>query len=157
MLAVCPDGGGPLPRPSRDFTRWLMPLAAVLLCACGGGPASVAGRVLDDRGEPISKASVETTPETDFVSTNSRGFFVLRQRLNDVGETEPIPEGVYRIKVSKFGFQDLAFEVAVKSGPTRVTDLVMKPRTPEIEETAPEVLEERETAPDEQSVPTQGI
>lgn len=141
----------------RTIPRTVLALAALSsLVACGGGAVSIAGKVVDHRGEPVPKAEVVTEPETDIVVTNSRGFFVLRQRLNDFGETESIPEGVYKIMVRKFGFEDLAFEVNVEGGPTRVDDLVMKPRTPDIEETAPDVLDERETAPDDQSVPVQG-
>ncbi len=126
------------------------------LAACGGGPVSIAGKVIDGRGEPIAKAEVLTTPETDIAVTNSRGFFVLRQRLNEFGETESIAPGVYKIEVHKFGYEDLVFEVEVQGGPTRVDDLVMKPRTPDIEETAPDVLEERENTTDDSSVPVQG-
>lgn len=140
------------------LARWLMPLAAaVTLVACGGGPISVGGRVVDHRGTPVPKAEVSTMPETDVVVTNSRGFFVLRQRINDLGETEPIPPDTYRIMVRKFGFEDLDFEVTVEGGTTRVADLILKPRTPDIGDTAPEALEEKEIAPDESSIPKTGI
>lgn len=140
------------------LVRWLLPLAAaVTLVACGGGPISVGGRVVDHRGTPVPKAEVSTMPETDVVVTNSRGFFVLRQRINDLGETEPIPPDTYRIMVRKFGFEDLDFEVTVEGGTTRVADLILKPRTPDIGETAPEALEEKEIAPDESSIPKTGI
>lgn len=135
----------------------LIALAASTLLACGGGPISIGGRVIDHRGTPVPKAEVATAPETDVVVSNTRGFFVLRQRINDLGETEPIPPGTYRIMVRKFGFEDLDFEVTVDGGQTRVKDLVMKPRTPDIGETAPEALEEKETAPDEASIPKTGI
>lgn len=138
--------------------RRLLMLAGVLtLVACGGGPISIGGRVVDHRGTPVSKAEVATQPETDVVVTNSRGFFVLRQRINDLGETEPIPGGTYRIMVRKFGFEDLDFEVTVEGGQTRVADLILNPRTPDIGETAPEALEEKEIAPDESSIPKTGI
>lgn len=129
-----------------------------LLCvACGGGPISVAGRVVDHRGTPIAKAEVATSPETDVTVTNNRGFFILERQFNEVGETQPIPPGTYVINVKKFGFQDLSLEVTVESGPSRVDDLVMQPRTPDIGETAPDVTEERETQPDEGSTPKTGI
>lgn len=131
--------------------------ALFMLTACGGGPITLGGRVVDHRGSPVPKAEVSTVPETDVVVTNARGFFILRQRINDLGETEPIPAGDYKILVRKFGFEDLGFEVTVEGGQTRVADLVMKPRTPDIGETAPEATEERQTAPDEASVPKAGI
>lgn len=137
--------------------RALLLLAAGVLTACGGGPISIGGRVIDHRGTALPKAEVFTQPETDVAVTNTSGFFVLRQRINEVGETEPIKPGVYRIVVRKFGFEDVAFEVTVEGGKTRVADLVMKPRTPDIGDTAPDVTEERETEPDEGSTPTTGI
>ncbi|MCA9558151.1 MAG: carboxypeptidase regulatory-like domain-containing protein [Myxococcales bacterium] len=141
--------------------RMLRPLmlagVALLAVGCGAGPVSIGGRVVDHRGTPIQKAEVVTEPETDVSLTNSRGFFVLRQRITEIGETAPIPPGEYTIKVRKFGFEELAFRVAVEGGPTRVEDLVMQPRTPDIGEAAPEVTEDPERAPDEASTPKSGI
>lgn len=125
--------------------------------ACGGGPTSIAGRVVDHTGTPVQKAEIVTEPETDVVVTNTRGFFVLSKRINEVGESEPIPPGKYAIKVRKFGFQDLAIEVSVEGGKQKVDDLVMQPRTPDIGEMAPDVTDERETQPDEGSTPKTGI
>lgn len=133
---------------------FLLGLACV---ACGGGPISIAGRVVDHRGTPVAKAEVASQPATDIVVTNTRGFFVLRQTITDMGETAPIGPGKYLITVKKFGFQDLTFEVAVEDGPSKVDDLVLQPRTPDIGETAPDVTEERETQPDEGSTPKTGI
>ena len=139
--------------------RALLPLSVLALtaAACGPGPVTIAGRVVDHRGTPVTRAEVVTTPETDVVVTNSRGFFVLRQRINDLGETEPISAGEYTVKVRKFGFDELGFKVVVEGGPNRIADLALQPRTPDIGETAPEVSEERETAPDEGSTPKAGI
>ncbi len=130
---------------------------AVLTVACGAGPVSIGGRVVDHRGTPIQKAEVVTLPETDVSLTNSRGFFVLRQRINDQGETEAIAAGRYTIKVRRFGFEEMAFQVDVEGGPTRVPDLIMKPRTPDIGEAAPDVTADPEREPDETSTPTLGI
>jgi hypothetical protein len=128
-----------------------------LLTACGATPISIGGKVVDHRGSPVGKAEVQTEPETDIVQTNDRGFFVLSKRLNDLGETEPLRPGVYRVKVRKFGFEDLDFEVTVEDdGPAKVSDLVLQPRTPDIGETAPEVTEERQITPGDTSVPVSG-
>jgi hypothetical protein len=137
--------------------RALFLLGAATLVACSGGPTVIRGKVVDHRGEPVSRAEVSTLPDTDIVVSNAKGFFVLRQRLNELGETEPIPPGKYTIKVKKFGFEDLNFEINLEGGPARVADLVMKPRTPDIEETAPEQTEEQEHAPDEANTPKIGI
>ncbi len=130
---------------------------ALLLPACGAGPVTIAGKVVDQRGVPVQRAEIETEPETDIVQTNRKGFFVLRQKLGDLGQTEALTPGVYKIRVKKFGFDDLAIEVKVE-GPTKIPDLVLEPRTADIgEETAPEASEERETEADEGSTPKAGI
>ena len=140
------------------MARMILTLAgALLLVACGGGPIAMMGRVVDHRGTPVQKAEVVTEPQTDLVVTNSGGYFVLRQRINERGETEPIPKGVYRIHVRKFGFEDLHFQVKAEGGPVKITDLIMKPRTPDIGEAAPEVLPEEERTKDDSSIPMTGI
>ncbi len=141
----------------RAFRALLVATVCLLSTACGGGPISLGGRVLDDTGAAIKKAEVSTEPETDVVVTNSRGYFILRQRINEVGETEPIKAGVYRLVVRKLGFQDLAIEASVEGGPVRVADLRMKPRTLDIGDTRPEQLEENEVEPDQSSTPKAGI
>lgn len=131
-------------------------VAALVLVACGSQPVSLTGRILDQKGSPVAKAEVFTEPETDVVMSNNRGFFTLRQRLNEAGETEPIPTGTYKIKVRKFGFEDAAFEVAIEGGPTKVPDISLNPRTPDIEDTAPDMTEEKEHDADTTSTPVMG-
>ena len=48
------------------------------------------------------------------------------------------------------------FEVAIEGGPTKVPDIVLQPRTPDISETAPDPTAEKEFAPDDMSTPVQG-
>lgn len=146
-----------LPSLDRIARRLTLTVGALVLAACGGGPISIGGRAVDNRGTPVAKAEVSTQPETDVVVTNSRGFFVLRQRINDLGETEPIPPGVYRIMVRKFDFEDRNFEVNVEGGQTRVEDVILQPRTPDIGETAPEAIEEKPVDSDAASTPKTGI
>lgn len=132
-------------------------MAVLFAVACGGGPVQIIGRVVDQKGSPVSKAEVATDPETDVVLSNTRGFFSIRQQITDFGETQPVTPGVYRIKVKKFGFEELTVEVKVEGGKTRIADLVLEPRTPDITETAPEQTQEKEMEPDEGSVPKTGI
>jgi|GEM_PF-2046149 len=136
---------------------WLLVGLTMMLVACSGGPITIGGRVVDNRGTPISRADVETRPETDSVVTNSRGFFVLKQRLNDMGEAIPIPAGSYRLVVKKYGFEDVEFVVNVDGGKTRLKDLIMNPRTPDIGEAAPEVTEGPAVTGGGTSVPKTGI
>jgi hypothetical protein len=136
---------------------WILSGLVAMLVACSGGPITIGGRVVDNRGTPISRADVETRPETDSVVTNSRGFFVLKQRLNDMGEAIPIPSGTYRLVVKKYGFEDVEFVVNVDGGKTRLKDLIMNPRTPDIGEAAPDVTEGPAVTGGGTSVPTTGI
>ena len=149
-----------------NFSKNIIPItvraAALLLVlslapACGGGPVSIGGRVLDDQGAAIAKAEVTTRPETDIVITNSKGFFILRQRITDSGETEPIGPGTYELLIRKFGFEDLTRSIKCEGGKLRVPDVVMNPRAPDIGESAPDVTEEVETDPGETSSPKIGI
>ncbi|MEE2787832.1 MAG: carboxypeptidase-like regulatory domain-containing protein [Myxococcota bacterium] len=129
---------------------------ASVFIACGGGPISIKGRIVDERGAPISKAEVATKPETDVVVSNSRGFFVLRQRITDLGETEPIKAGIYRLLVRKFGFKDTSIKIRAQGGKLRVQDLILKERTAEFVDTAPSPGEEQKVRSDETSPPKQG-
>ena len=139
----------------RFPTLWLA--LGLVLSACGATPVAINGRVVDQNGTPVDKAEVFTEPDTDIVLTNRRGFFSLRQTINDQGEIEPIAPGVYVVKVKKFGFDDLSVEEKIEAGPNRVEDLAMEPRSPDIVETAPEPTEGPERAPDEASTAVQGI
>jgi hypothetical protein len=124
---------------------------------CGAGPISIRGKVIDVNGGPVQKAEIATQPETDVVVSNSRGFFVLRQRITELGETEQIKPGRYRVTIRKFGFEELQFDVKVQGGKNRIRDLVMRERTPDIQDTAPEEQKERELQPGETSTPKQGV
>lgn len=138
------------------FRSVLAVLASTFLIACGTQPVSLSGRILDQKGSAVSKAEVFTEPETDVVMTNNRGFFMLKQRLNEAGNSEPIATGVYKIKVRKFGFEDAAFEVTIEGGPTKVPDISLNPRTPDINETAPDTTQEKEFDNDTTSTPVLG-
>ena len=136
---------------------WLLAsVAGSVAVGCGGGPISIKGRVVDARGAPISKAEVATTPETDVVVSNSRGFFVLRQRITELGETEPIKAGVYRLLIRKFGFKEMGIQIKVQGGNNRVKDLILEERTAEFDDTAPDPGAEKKVRPDETSAPKQG-
>ncbi|MEE2757856.1 MAG: carboxypeptidase-like regulatory domain-containing protein [Myxococcota bacterium] len=139
------------------FYGLLLGSTTLLSVGCGAGPISIRGRVIDVNGSPIQKAEIATQPETDVVVSNSRGFFVLRQRITELGETEQIKAGRYRVTVRKFGFEELQFAIRVKGGKNRIKDLVMRERKPEIEDTAPDESMEKKVQPGETSTPKQGV
>ena len=98
------------PLNAMSGVRFALGIVCVLgFSACGAGPLSIKGRIIDDKDTPIQKAEIATQPETDVVVSNSRGFFLLRQRITELGETKPIEPGRYRVTVRKFGFEDLRF------------------------------------------------
>ena len=101
-------------------------LVALSMAACGSAPVSLTGRVLDQKGAPVTKAEVFTEPETDMVTTNNRGFFALTKRLNDAGDQEPIRPGPYVIRVRRLGFEDamkwLRDVAAAKVTPVELVD-----------------------------------
>lgn len=130
-------------------------ITALLLAACST-PTLIKGRVVDARGAPIAKAVIETTPPTDSVVTNSRGFFVLRQRLSSTGDPEPLPPGAYRVRVTKTGFEDLDRDVVARGGTVELAQLVLQPRTLDVGEAAPEALKDKPTLHDDTSPPMVG-
>ena len=138
------------------FHKALAIVASAALLACGSAPVSLSGRILDQKGSAVQKAEVFTEPETDVVMTTNRGFFTLKQRLDESGVSQQIPAGVYKIKVRKFGFEDAAFEVTIEGGPTKVPDITLAPRTPDINETAPDTTQEKEFDNDTTSTPVLG-
>jgi hypothetical protein len=135
----------------------LVCLSLGTLVGCGAGPISVKGRVVDDNGTPISKAEIATDPATDVVVSNTRGYFVLRQRITELGETDQIQAGKYRLTLRKFGFQDLSFVIPIRKGKNVIKkNIVMQERTPEITDLAPEQMEEQRVEPDGASTPKIG-
>lgn len=155
MRAASPRS--PLISPTRVLKGLALSVLLGLLSACAGGPTTIKGRVVDHRGAPIAKAVIQTEPPTDTVFSSNRGFFILKQRLNDLGDAEPIQPGDYQIRVNKSGFEDMVADVKVEGGPTQITDLIMQPRTLDVGEAAPEETEEREVTPGDTSVPKVGI
>ncbi len=129
----------------------------ILLSACGSGPTTIRGRITDATGSPIAKAEIATQPETDVVVSNSRGFFVLRQRITELGESQAIQPGRYRFTIRKFGFEELKFDVNVKGGTNKIKALQMRERTPDIEDTAPSETKEDEITPIDGSSPIRGV
>ena len=135
----------------------ILSLVVMFVTACGGGPIVIRGRIVDQSGIPVRKAEVYTEPKTDFVVSTSRGGFTIQQRLNELDEIEPIQPGVYRIHVSKFGFEKYSFDVKAEGGAVKVPDVILQPRTPDIGEAAPDVSEEVKRGAGDVSIPINGL
>ena len=123
---------------------------------CGGGRILIKGRVVDDTGAPIARATVQTEPDTDVVYTQRSGHFLLRQKINALGELEEIPKGMYRVSISKSGFQPEKVEIKAEGGELDLKNLILKPRVAFIGEGAPSVSEESERKSSEGTGPKVG-
>ena len=128
----------------------------LMLTACGGGKIIIKGRVVDDTGAPVARATVQTVPDTDVVYTQRSGHFLLRQKINALGELEEIPKGIYRVSVSKSGFIPLTAEVEAKGGELDLLNLSLKPRVAFIGEGAPSASEDPEVKSSEGKGPKVG-
>lgn len=127
-----------------------------LLIGCGG-PAVIKGKVVDNQGTIIDRAEVTTEPETDMILTNSRGFFIIRSKINQLNEPEEIAPGKYLVKIQKFGYENFSAEVDIQKGENIVKDLVLLPKTPDIGEASPDEMEERKIKAGDTSIPMTGI
>jgi len=85
--------------------------------------------VVDDRGQPLGGATIETIPPTDVVlSAPSSGEFLVRDRISEAGAVESIRPGEYHLRIRKPGFDDATFRIDVEGGRIRLGDLVLRPR-----------------------------
>lgn len=126
--------------------RQLLAIVSVLsLIGCGGGKILIKGRVVDDTGAPIARATVQTVPDTDVVYTQRSGHFLLRQKINAMGELEEIPKGIYQVSVSKSGFQPLTAQITAKGGELNMKNLPLKPRVAFIGDGKPSVSDDPES------------
>jgi hypothetical protein len=130
---------------SRTGATVLALLAFCSLIGCGGGKILIKGRVVDDTGAPIARATVQTVPDTDVVYTQRSGHFLLRQKINAMGELEEIPKGMYRVSVSKSGFQPLTAQITAEGGELNMKNLSLKPRNAIIGEGKPSVSNDPES------------
>ena len=142
-----------------DLMRGLrVALVGVLLVlwGCGGGRILIKGRVVDDTGAPVARATVQTEPDTDVVYTQRSGHCLLRQKINALGELEEIPKGIYRVSISKSGFQPEKVEIKAEGGELDLKNLILKPRVAFIGEGAPSISEESERKSSEGTGPKVG-
>lgn len=104
-------------------------ILSVALMGCGSSSVSLRGRVVDDRGQPLGGATIETIPPTDVVlSAPSSGEFLVRDRISEAGAVESIRPGEYHLRIRKPGFDDATFRIDVEGGRIRLGDLVLRPR-----------------------------
>jgi len=75
--------------------------------------------------EPLSNASITTTPPTNSILTAPDGTFTF----------DEIPSGSYSIKVSKSGFQNNSVSVTVREEKTAIANIPLAPEEEEEETT----------------------
>lgn len=79
---------------------------------------TVAGRVVDEKDQPVAGAKVELEgPEAKQATTDASGHFELKAT-----------EGQYSLVVDKEGFLKKSRELALKGGATFSTDILIRPR-----------------------------
>jgi len=127
------------------------------LSGCGGGKILIKGRVVDDTGAPIGRATVQTVPDTDVVYTQRSGHFLLRQKINAMGELEDIPKGIYRVSVSKSGFQSLTAQITAEGGELNMKNLSLKQRNAIMGEGKPSVSDDPESKSGDGKGPKHGM
>ncbi len=90
----------------------------------------VYGTVMDaETSEPIPGASVTTVPPTVSVTTDAEGNYRIG----------PIGIGLYTVKVSKEGYEDMGLQVTLEPGDEKRLDFHMKPYIPpQVEILSPE-------------------
>ncbi len=76
---------------------------------------SISGKIVNEKGEPVSGATVQLLRTTFGVAADAEGNF----RLNNV------PPGSYRLRVSAVGFGTIEQTVVVKDGENRSLSLVL--------------------------------
>ena len=140
----------------NSLTHLIVCFMTFMAFGCGGGKIIIKGRVVDDTGAPVARATVQTVPDTDVVYTQRSGHFLLRQKINALGELEEIPKGIYRVSVSKSGFIPLTAEVEAKGGELDLQNLPLKPRVAFIGEGAPSASEDPEVKSSEGKGPKVG-
>ena len=118
---------------------FIMIIASALLMTACARPVTIRGQVFDAQLNPIKGAAVETVPATDTVTTNRKGYFFLRQILNDEGEPLAIPAGKYQLRITKDGFEEVERTITVEGGETRLARDTMKERVAEVLPTPPTV------------------
>ena len=134
----------------------LVMIVATLFVGCGGGRILIKGRVVDDTGAPVARATVQTVPDTDVVYSQRNGHFLLRQKINAMGELEEIPKGVYRVSVFKSGYQPLTAEITAEGGEIDLKNLPLKAREAVIGSGKPSVSADPENKSGDGSGPKAG-
>ena len=103
--------------PMHHLWMILLSLSPLLFSACGPQKIMMSGRVIDHRGLPLSKVQVTTTPKTNIVSTDHKGYFYITDRIDHVTQQKRnIQPGLYRVHFTKEGYEELNFSTKAERG-----------------------------------------
>ncbi|WP_343534712.1 carboxypeptidase-like regulatory domain-containing protein [Pedobacter sp.] len=82
-------------------------------------PGRIAGKIIDDRGEPLPGANIKLVQTGQGAQTNVDGTYTFN-----------VPAGIYTLEISFISFQSKRItEVEVKAGQLTNLDVVLKPAT----------------------------
>jgi hypothetical protein len=138
---------------SKHANAALGALTAMFMLACGGGPITIHGRLVDNTSAPLHRVEVASEPDTQLALTNERGQFALTQRVND---GSPIPPGTYTLTFVKDGFKDLVREIVATGGRVDLAEVMMTPLTAEVGPASPEPTKQVKPTSDTTSTPVKG-
>lgn len=123
-------------------------LLSLCTVACSAKKIIISGQVVDSSGLPIQRAEVVTTPATDIVTTDDKGFFYLTRRVvQGTGKTEDIPASIYQIQVSKEGYEPLRFSIKAEQGNVWAERQTMQSEQTTFTRTKPESSEDDSLMP----------
>jgi hypothetical protein len=86
---------------------------------------------------------VVTTPPTDIVTTDAKGFFYLtRQIVPGTGQTVDIKPDIYQIQITRERYEPLRFSVKAEKGNVWAEKQTMQPEQSSVTSVKPESQEE---------------
>ncbi len=112
-----------------------MSVVLLLAASAWGAKHSIAGRVVDRNGEPMSRAVVSLAPGNVELVTDRDGRFLVDYLRDEAGERVKMQKKVeYALTVFKPGFHDFAVAVPYKRGPLEVEAVTMIEETIAVED-----------------------
>ena len=103
------------------MSAWLL-----LAASAWGAKHSIAGRVVDRNGEPMSRAVVSLSPGNVELVTDRDGRFLVDYLRDEAGERVKMQKKTeYALTVFKPGFHDFAVAIPYKRGPLELEQVTM--------------------------------
>lgn len=112
-----------------------MNLVLLWAASAWGAKHSIAGRVVDRNGEPMSRAIVSLSPGNVELVTDRDGRFLVDYLRDEAGERVKMQKKIeYALTVFKPGYHDFAVTVPYRRGPLEVETVTMIEETIAVED-----------------------